>query len=164
MNVRSFPPEKFRLPEEDEERRRAVWYYCPQALSEYKIPFLDVAAEGGVLDLMAPDPAFGCVDAARLLQGIRPTTVGFTQPGAFRHYLQCLHHQARQSLRPSFNETIAEHRRLLDTAEATLGRLRQAGVLGQHREFSDYIDVNRSALTVFEQRRAPVLRREWSRL
>ena len=54
MNVRSFPPEKFSKDYEEEIRRRATWYYCPQAFSEYKIPFLDVAYEQEVLDLMEP--------------------------------------------------------------------------------------------------------------
>lgn len=39
MNVRSFPPEKFQSQFEDEMKQRATWYYCPQALSEYKILF-----------------------------------------------------------------------------------------------------------------------------
>src|ERR1035441_5985411 len=39
MNVRSFPPAKFVTEYEEEMRQRATWYYCPQALSEYKIPF-----------------------------------------------------------------------------------------------------------------------------
>lgn len=164
MNVRSFPPEKFRLPEEDEERRRAIWYYCPQALSEYKIPFLDAAFENGVLDLMRPAPGFGSADGERLFQGVRPSTIDFGQPEAFHHYLHCLHHQAAQSLRPSFDDTVGEQRRLLDAAEAILRRLRADGVFGQHREFSEYIDVNRSALSIFEQRRGPVLRREWANL
>jgi hypothetical protein len=164
MNVRSFPPEKFRSPEEEEDRRRAVWYYCPQALSEYKIPFLDVAFEAGVLDLMAPDASFGCVDTERLFQGIRPTTVGFGQSEAFRQYLQCLHHQALQSRRGSFEETIAEQQRMLDTAETLLRQLRAAGIFGQLREFSDIVDVNRSALALFQRRRGTVFRREWPRL
>jgi len=55
LNVRAFPVEKFYTPE-DQVSRRALWYYCPQALSEYKIPFLDLAQRNGVLDLMRPAP------------------------------------------------------------------------------------------------------------
>src|SRR5207244_2041353 len=29
MNVRSFPPEKFRTAYEDEIKRKTTWYYCP---------------------------------------------------------------------------------------------------------------------------------------
>jgi integrase len=43
MNVRSFPPAKFRTAYEDEIKRKTTWYYCPQAFSEYKIPTLDIA-------------------------------------------------------------------------------------------------------------------------
>jgi len=38
LNVRAFPPDKFYQAEEESVSRRAVWYYCPHALSEYKIP------------------------------------------------------------------------------------------------------------------------------
>src|SRR5690606_7813383 len=47
MNVRSFPPAKFRAQYDDEIKQRAIWYYCPQALSEYKVPFLDIAKKQG---------------------------------------------------------------------------------------------------------------------
>jgi hypothetical protein len=53
MNVRSFPPDKFKAPYEEEIKQRATWYYCAQALSEYKIPFLDIAKRQKVLSLMA---------------------------------------------------------------------------------------------------------------
>ena len=39
MNVRSFPPEKFKAVYEEEIRQRATWYYCPQALSDIRSPF-----------------------------------------------------------------------------------------------------------------------------
>jgi len=51
MNVRCFPPDKFRSSYEEEIRRRTTWFYCPQALSEYKLPFMDMAFEAGILDL-----------------------------------------------------------------------------------------------------------------
>ena len=34
MNVRSFPPEKFRATYDEERKQKSTWYYCPQALSE----------------------------------------------------------------------------------------------------------------------------------
>ena len=43
MNVRSFPPQKFQSAFDDEIKKRAKWYYCPHTLSEYKLPFLDIA-------------------------------------------------------------------------------------------------------------------------
>jgi len=44
LNVRWFKPDRFETIEDnDEKSRRAKWYYCPQAFSEYKIQDLDVA-------------------------------------------------------------------------------------------------------------------------
>ena len=60
MNVRAFPPDKFRSSYDEEIRQRATWYYCPQALSEYKIPFLDIAQRQKLLARMAPPPEFDC--------------------------------------------------------------------------------------------------------
>ena len=59
MNVRSFPPDKFRSQYDEEIKQRATWYYCPQALSEYKVPFLDIALKQGVLSEMAPPEVMG---------------------------------------------------------------------------------------------------------
>lgn len=77
LNVRAFPPEKFRAAQEDEISRRAKggWYYLPQALSEYKMPFLDVAQRRGVLESMAPLPNTGY--SAALLSGVQPTLVNW---------------------------------------------------------------------------------------
>ena len=58
LNVRSFSLNKFHDSEDDDTSRRAKWYYCPQALSEYKIPFLDLAYRAKILGQMAPDRQF----------------------------------------------------------------------------------------------------------
>lgn len=165
MNVRSFPPEKFRVPDEEEQRRNATWYYCPQALSEYKIAYLDVAFEAGVLNAMAPAPEMTSPDAAMLFSGVRPSSVPFRQsPEAFSHYLQCLRVQASVQRMGTFDETYSAQMRMLDSAEALLETLRRAGVLGQKREFTPIIDTNRSALARFQARRGTILRRHWGTL
>ena len=51
LNVRCFTKDKFQEDEEND-RRKAVWYYCPQSLSEYKIPFMDMAFKAKQLDGM----------------------------------------------------------------------------------------------------------------
>ena len=53
LNVRSFSTNRFQQPEEDSKGKRANWYYCPQALSEYKIAFLDLGfGKAGAMDLL----------------------------------------------------------------------------------------------------------------
>jgi hypothetical protein len=163
-NVRSFPPSKFSTTYADEIRRRAVWYYCPQALSEYKIPFLDIALRQGVLDEMQP-PAGDCGRHAEVLfTAPRPTAAVFKEPHAFRHFLQCLRSQVAVARHDTFDETVSAHERMLDEAEVLLDRLRAAGVRGQNREFKEVIDANRAALSVLRSSRGPMLRRNWKSL
>jgi hypothetical protein len=165
MNVRSFPPDKFRAPYEDEIRKRTTWYYCPHALSEYKIPFLDIAMRLGVLPRMAPPADLGSDYADLLFRGTQPSTVtAFGEQSAFRHYLQCLRTQVADARRPTFDETASAHDEMLDTAEALLTQLRRVGVRGGHRDFGDIVDVNRAALGVIRATRGPMLRRRWTNL
>lgn len=164
MNVRSFPPNKFRTQYDDEIKQRAIWFYCPQSLSEYKLPFLDIAKKQGVLAQMAPPPSFGSTHADVLFSGVQPTTVRWTEQSAFRHYLQTLWSQVKGARLGTFDETADAHERLLDAAESLLLNLQGVGVRGQMRDFRDAIDVNRAALSVIRSSRGPMLRRKWSTL
>lgn len=163
MNVRSFQPDRFREPEE-EQKRRSVWYYSPSSLSEYKPPFLDVAQQRGVLASMASAPSYRSTYASQLFSGVQPSSVGFGEQDAFRHYLQCMWHQARNIRRITFDETLVYLRETLDAAERRARALATSGVLSQSRDFSDAFDPVRSALISLEANRGPVLRRAWADL
>jgi hypothetical protein len=162
MNVRSFPPDKFRATYDDEIRQRTTWYYAPQSLSEYTIPFLDIARRQRVLDLLAPPAQLASAFAGILFGGQQPSSVGFTEQTAFRHYLHCLRGQCRAASTNTYDDTIAAHESLLNDAETLLARLHAAGIKGQLRDFREIIDVNRAALSVLSATRAAVLRRRWS--
>lgn len=162
MNVRSFPPDKFRSTYDEEIRQRATWYYCPHALSEYKIPFLDVAQRQQLLGQMATAPELDGGYARHLFEGPQPTTVGFSEQLAFRHYLHALRGQVHSLNHASYDEAQAAQNALLDSAEDLLGRLSSAGVRGQQRDFADAIDVNRAAISLVDSIRGPILRRKWS--
>ena len=164
MNVRSFPPDKFRSSYDDEIRQRATWYYCPQALSEYKIPFLDVAQRQQLLGRMAPRSELGGGYARHLFEGPQPTTVGFSEQLAFRHYLHALRGQVQALEHTSYDEARAAQDGLLDEAEDLLRTLASAGIRGQQRDFTDSVDVNRAALALIDSMRGPILRRRWSAL
>lgn len=162
LNVRAFPPLKFFTPDEEEISRRSTWYYCPQSLSEYKIPFLDLAMTAGVLDKMKPPPSLGSKYADPLFSGVPPSTVSWGEQEAFRHYLTCVHSQSANMPQNSFDVAIDASLAMLDTAEKLLQQLRASGVYGQDREFTNYIDVNRGALMRFKSARGMQLRRLWS--
>lgn len=161
LNVRAFPPEKFYSPEEGDISRRAIWYYCPHALSEYKLPFLDIAQRTGILTEMRPKPELGSIYAEELFSGNLPTSIGWSEQSAFRHYLTCLHSQVSNVQKSTFDDTIAANTNLLDNAQSHLSRFRENGIFGQDREFWRFIDVNKSALTVFQKARGSRLRRLW---
>jgi len=130
LNVRSFPIDKFYLADEDETSRRAKWYYCPQAFSEYKMPFLDIALRQNVLAQMAPPADLGSAYAAPLFSGAAPSTVNWSEQSAFRHYLTCLHTQVRTSHRGTLRETVDAQYILLDAAETLLRLLHRNQVRG----------------------------------
>lgn len=164
LNVRSFSSDKFSAAYNEEHRTKVTWYYCPHALSEYKIPFLDIAQRVGVLDQMAPQDDLNGGYADRLFTGAQPTTVGFNDPLAFRHYLHALHEQAGGVVADTFDATVNRIHAQLDAAETTLGVLRDAQIRGQQRDFSDITDVNRAALAALNHTRGAILRRRWAGL
>jgi hypothetical protein len=162
MNVRSFPPEKFNATYEEEIRQRATWYYCPQALSEYKIPFLDIAHRLGLLQLMAPPLPLDGGYATPIFSGAQPSTVGFSEQGAFRHYLHALHEQLGLLNSETFDAAVADCETSLTGAERVLTRLRAANINGQLRDFTDIVDVNRAGLGLFSTLRGAIMRRHWN--
>jgi hypothetical protein len=164
MNVRSFPPEKFNAAYEEEIKQRATWYYCPQALSEYKVPFLDIAHRLGLLDLMAPLPQYDGGYAGALFSGPQPSTVGFSEQAAFRHYLHALRAQVLEVDQSGFDAAEQALQQFLDRAESLLQRLRGANISGQLRDFSSIVDVNRAGLGLFATLRSAILRRQWNSL
>jgi hypothetical protein len=161
LNVRAFPPGKFQ--NQDEVKQKATWYYAPRALSEYKVPFLDIARQVGVLDLL--QPLSGAEAAATaLFAGGQPSAIGFKEPEAFRHYLTSLKRQVDDSVKGTFDETFEAHQGLLDIAASILATLRGQGISGQLRDFSDALPANRAALAATVATRGPILRREWGAL
>ena len=165
MNVRSFPPEKFRQVYDEEMRQRKVWYYAPQSLSEYGVPYLDLAARHGLLDLMRPSDEAANRYSAALLASPQPSTAPFTEADAFLHYLWCLRAHASSLARPSFDETIAAVRQMLDTSEQITTTLAGREIRDRSREFSpDAVQACRAALAGLESGAGPRLRRNWDRL
>lgn len=161
LNVRSFSSEKFHEADDDSTSRRVKWYYCPQSLSEYKLPFLDMGHRSGILDILRPDEALASSYADVLFSGAQPTTTDYSEQQSFRHYLQCMQSQCQQSRRPSFQETVDDQMRILDRAEQLIRTLHRSGVRGQDRDFAERIDVNRAALGALADSRGFVLERIW---
>ncbi len=170
LNVRWFQPSHFETIMSDEISRRAIWYYCPQALSEFKIPFLDIAKrmpspdQSPLLDHMQPPPEMMNENCDMLFSSALPSATGYSEKNAHRHYLYCLRKQCQASVRGSYDETMYAHQIMLETADKLLSALRDKGIRGQDRDFGEVLDVNRAALAAHNQSYQFVLQHEWERL
>lgn len=160
LNVRAFNRARFSESDDDSISRRTKWFYCPQALSEFKIPFLDMAHRNNILSDMRPVADCGTY-ADILFSGAEPSTTDYTEQYSFRHYLSSLRYQVMEARRDTFSETVNEHNRLLDSAESLLRRLHQFGVRGQDRDYANIIDINRAATQTLSNARGFVLNRTW---
>lgn len=160
LNVRKFS-NKFEAELEGDIKRKSVWYYYPESLSEYKISFLDVAFNSKVLDEMKPigyDNSY----IKLIFSGIMPSTTAFNETMAFRHYLDALKTQINICAKDSFKDTIAANEILLETAERRIEFLEKNGVYAQARNFKDIVDVNRSAIQRLQKTRGFLLEYSWN--
>ena len=164
LNLRWFKPEHFETIEEKQPSRRAVWYYCPQALSEYKIPFLDIASRMNLLNRMEPPKLMKNLYSDMLFSGSLPTSTGFSEKLACRHYLYCLRKQCQGSVRETYKETKDAYLAMLGTAEQLLSGLGDKGIRGQDRDFSEICDVNRAAISAFDMAYQFPLSKEWENI
>ena len=162
LNVRKFSPTRFDEPDEDEISRLATWYYAPHLLSEFKIPFLDIAWRLRQLPALQVPAAIDGSFAAALFSGTQPTTADFGESSAFRHYLHCLRQQVRTTRQPTYRETRLEHERLLAAAEAGLTALRGARIVSTERGYLDAAAASSAALMLLDATRGPILSREWT--
>lgn len=164
LNLRWFKPEHFETIDETQPSRRAVWYYCPQALSEYKIPFLDIANRMNLLNRMEPPEIMRNSYSDMLFKGSLPSSTGFGEKESCRHYLYCLRKQCQSSVRETYKETKDAYLALLGTAEQLLSGLGEKGIKGQDRDFTEICDVNRAAISAFDMAYQFPLSQEWDRM
>ena len=164
LNLRWFKPDRFETNDEANVSQRSTWYYCPQALSEFKIPFLDIAKRMNILDRMRPSPDTMTSYCEILFGAALPTATAYSEKEAFRHYLLALHKQCQAAVRSTYSETLSAHLLLLQTAEGLLKGLRDKGIRGQDRDFGDIIDVNRAAVAAFDMAYGAAMKNEWPTL
>lgn len=164
LNVRSFTTNKFHAQESDDESRRTTWYYCPQALSEFKISSLDLAAMRGLLPILMLPPELENNEAKILFSGSQPSSTGYGERESFRHYLQTLRTQVLAAKKESFDNSMRYHRSFLNSVDELLKKLHEVGIRDRARDFEQVIDTNRAALQYLEDYRGAVLRRNWNKM
>jgi hypothetical protein len=161
LNVRWFKPERFKAADEDDTSRRTTWYYCPQALTEYKVIYLDVAKRVDMLKNMMPPESMRNDFSNVLFGDALPSSTGYSEADSHRHYLHCLKLQCATSSRATYEETRSALIALLGTAARLTAGLRNWKIKGQDRDFSEIVDVIEAAISVFDEEFGFVLSREW---
>lgn len=161
LNVRWFQREHFETVDNDEISRRSKWYYCPQTLSEYKVPFLDVAKGLDKLSWLKPSSDTANKFSNMLFSGALPSSTNYTETDSHCHYLSCLRTQCRSATKSTYQETKAYHGLALETAEKLWNGLRKDGIKGQDRDFGEIIDVNRAAISLFDKNYGFAMAQEW---
>lgn len=164
QNVRMFSRNKYESSREDDIRQRNVWYYYPQALSEYTIPFLDAAFHSNIIEELKPTNEFLNPYIELLFSGVQPSSTEFNETLAFKHYLHSLRQQVKLCTRSTFHETINANEVLLQTAERRIEFLESKGIYAQSRSFRDIVDVNRSALQRLQATRQFLLQFSWDEI
>lgn len=164
MNVRSFPPEKFRTIYDEEARSPSNWCYAPRVFSEYKVSAMDTAHRLGLLEHMSVPPDLACTHVEAMFSGVQPSAIEFDRATSFKHYLSCLHSQTTQARGISFAQTVKSYEEYLNDAETRLQVLHARRIKGQDRDFKDIVDPQREAISTIEEFRGPTLERAWRAL
>jgi hypothetical protein len=145
--------------------RRTNWYYCPQALSEYKIEFLDIAAkQDGILFSMSPPDDMKNDYSDVLFCGALPSETNYNETSSFKHYLHCLKKQCENATCTNYSQTRDLFIITLKTAASIIMGLRKANIRGQNRDFSDVIDAIEAAVSLFDNDCGFVMDHEWDSL
>ena len=152
MNVRSFTIDKFMAHQKKDYAKRKAWYYCPQALSEFSVQYLDIAFARQQLSVMRPMIPEVAPYVGMLFSRVRPSATSFSESGGFRHYLVCLGRQCRDVSRSTmFSKRYESVRNLYVSAAELLRFLHKYEIRGQSRDFEDFVDVSISALDMFKE-------------
>ena len=162
LKTRAFPLGDFDEEDESSFARRRIWYYCPQALSEYQIPTLDVAHKTGILDQLETASSYQSKYSTPLFSGAQPTTVAFREPEAFRHYLQCLKVQCNESKKTSYEDTKEYLNLQFETAADLTDYFRSNGIRGAKRDFANIADSNIAIIDAFDSIRGLVYKTTWN--
>ncbi|MEJ9279420.1 hypothetical protein [Ureibacillus thermosphaericus] len=141
-NVRTFDPEIFYSEENDDIKRRGVWYYDGNTLSEFKPQQITFAHNRKINANFGPI----CKYCKPLLTNPDLAT-SWKEPESFKHYLYELNRQWNDLLKVPIKKRIDAVIALLDLAKSNLLNLKKLGIRVGEREFDENtIDASLSAL------------------
>lgn len=164
MNTRSFVPEKFKSPKDDDVKHKSTWYYLPSAFTEYKAAHLDVAMQRGYLKEFIPQGEYRNPYSEMLFNGATPSSTNYNETNSFKHYLHCLNIQCELLSRDSYDETYSTYEFMLGIADNHVKDFKRRGMTGQNRDFAPAIEANRIAMCANDEDYGLKLRLDWKRL
>ncbi|WP_419307162.1 hypothetical protein J8402_11110 [Chromohalobacter israelensis] len=165
LKTRIFPTADFDEKSRDNEiARKSTWYYCPQALSEYQIPFLTIAYQNGSLDALKPAPQHESGFSKVLFQGASPDTVKFPERSAFQHYLASLKKQCEEINFDEYQKAKTWLKLQFETANDLSSYFRSQGIRGKAREFSNVAEDTLASIDAFDSRRGINYQLQWSKI
>ncbi|MDR2790251.1 MAG: hypothetical protein LBB59_04685 [Campylobacteraceae bacterium] len=160
LNVRSFNTNKFNDRNNNSISRRATWYYCPQAFSEYRISILDTAQRENVLDEFRPYGELNEYSKDVFLSS-KPSESSFSEKLAFKHYLFELRKQCLLGTKKTFNETVVYHEVLIKQAIDFLRSMNKHKVYDSMRCFNSIVDGNIYAINKIKDEIGLLLEANW---
>ncbi len=164
MNVRNFSTSKFEVVESTPSRR-SIWYYSPQAMSEYQITMLDIAARASVLDQLKSDStSYVSTYADVLFSGAQPSSTNYRERDSFLHFLTAVRAQAASAIKPTYDETKQSVTMRIETARSITEFMQQVGITGRNKDFSQVADIQLSTVHAFNRVRGMTVRHNWNRL
>jgi hypothetical protein len=161
LNVRWFQSEHFETTDNNDPSRRTTWYYCPQALSEFKVAYLDVAQRAGILRILETPTQMENKYSRVLFGGAMPSSTNYQEEDSFKHYLHCLRIQCELASKLTYAETRNSQFAQLGTAARILNGLHNERIKGQDRDFGEICDVNEAAIQIFDKEFGFAMAREW---
>lgn len=149
-NVRAFDPEIFYLDENDEEiRRKAVWYFDGNTLSEFRPQQMTLIHNRGIKANFGPV----CKYCEQLIMNPQIAT-SWREPESFKHYLFELNRQWNSLMTVPVTQRINAVIALLEKVKVSLLELKDLGVRIGDREFDEnIIEVSLSVLEAIKHDR-----------
>lgn len=149
-NVRAFDPEIFYLDENAEEiKRKAVWYYDGNTLSEFRPQQMTLIHNRGVKAEFGPS----CKYCEQLIMNPQIAT-SWKEPESFKHYLFELNRQWNNLMTVTANKRIDAVIDLLEQVKVNVRNFKDLGVRIGDREFDEnVIEVSLSVLEAIKHDR-----------
>ncbi|HVB66200.1 MAG TPA: hypothetical protein VND01_00725 [Candidatus Acidoferrales bacterium] len=163
--TRTFPVELFNGASDVESRRQqAIWYYCPQALSEFTIDILDLANRQGRLNDMKPLKGMPTTYCQQLFTGQQPSATDYDRRSGKLHYLESILAQARSLKVSNYRDCFNAADTLLNQANADMTTFHKYRLRARDRDFIYCYEATSGALGFLNLEIGHRLMREWPQL